>query len=39
MYEYDTDGLIFTPLEYGVGCMKPGEASKNKKNIKIHCRS
>ena len=31
MYEYETDGLIFTPLEYGVGCTKPGEASKNKK--------
>ena len=28
LYPYHTDGLIFTPVEYGVGCTKPGEKSK-----------
>tara|TARA_B100001093_G_scaffold477660_1_gene505163 strand:- start:10455 stop:13841 length:3387 start_codon:yes stop_codon:yes gene_type:complete len=28
LYPYNTDGLIFTPLEYGVGCTKLKEKSK-----------
>ena len=31
LYEYETDGLIFTPLEYGVGCTKIGEPSQPRK--------
>ena len=31
MYLYNTDGLIFTPIENGVGGNKKGKASDNKK--------
>ena len=31
LFEYETDGLIFTPAEYGVGGYKKGEASDTKK--------
>ena len=30
-YEYETDGLIFTPIHTGVGGMGPGQASKVEK--------
>ena len=31
LFEYETDGLIFTPARFGVGGNKEGEASKPKK--------
>jgi|TARA_Y100000992_G_scaffold302587_2_gene277521 hypothetical protein len=31
LFEYETDGLIFTPAEYGVGGYSKGEASEPKK--------
>jgi hypothetical protein len=31
LYEYNTDGLIFTPISFGVGCDKAGKAGPLKK--------
>ena len=28
LYPYNTDGLIFLPVEYRISCTKPGEKSK-----------
>ena len=33
LFEYETDGLIFTPASLGVGFDKPGEQAKNFKGI------
>lgn len=36
MYEYETDGLIFTPLYLGVGCKNKEDKPKNKKSTWLY---
>lgn len=36
LYEYETDGLIFTPLYLGVGCQDIDDKPKNKKHTWLY---